>query len=368
MMKKPVGILIGMLLAITLLCVVVLPQSSVLASKGADDGFEIRNGILASYKGSERSITIPSNVTEIGPEAFCNSKIEAVTIPGSVKRIGSRAFYGSKGLYRVIIQEGVQEIGMSAFSFCTDLDRAVIPASVRKIEAGAFSYCSVLSTLEISPENRSYFFNDGVLYNHDSTQLVQYLAGRKAGTYQMPFSIKKVEPYAFWGASFLTNVDIANNVKVIGPYTFANCVGLKSIYLPESVREIKENAFYGCTNLSYVGTELSSVKTDDNAFKDCAKDLKTEGGVSRHSYSTAQASEPKENDTETSSVAKGASSSGSVTVINEISKSSVPGTEEIPEINMKGPSGLLGATKIVNGNALVILSENKAENASEQER
>lgn len=367
-MKRIAGLTIGVLAAVTLLCMVWIPKISVSAS-GSSDGFEIRNGILASYSGTEKNIAIPSNVTEIGPEAFYNSKIETVTIPGTVKKIGSRAFYGCKGLYRVIIQNGVQEIGMSAFSFCTDLGRAVIPGSVNKIGAGAFSCCSSLSSLELSPDNRSFFLNDGVLYNQDSTTLVQYLAGRKATYYTMPFSVKKVEPYAFWGAALLTETDISNNVKEIGPYTFANCTGLRNIYLPESVTEIKENAFLGCSNLSYVGMELSSVKTDENAFKDCAKNLKTESGVSRQSFTRAKtgiSQEPVRNGGQSGT--KGTSSSGDVAVVNTISKNSVPGTETIPEINMAAPDGLLGASKIVGGNALVIISGNNVKQDTPREK
>lgn len=364
-MKKIVGLTISILAAVTLLCIAWIPQTDVAAS-GNSDGFEIKNGILASYSGSEKSIVIPANVTEIGPEAFYSSKVEAVSIPGTVKKIGSRAFYGSKGLYRVIMQDGVQEIGMSAFSFCTDLERVVIPGSVKKIDAGAFSCCSALGSIELSPENRNFFLNDGVLYNQDSTTLVQYLAGRKATYYTMPFSVKKVEPYAFWGAELLTEIDISNNVKTIGPYTFANCTGLRSIYLPESVTEIKEKAFLGCSNLSYVGTELSSVKIADDAFKDCAKDLETESSVSRQSFKQTKTGAAREPEVSKGQVTKGTSASGDVEVINMIPKTSVPGTETIPEINMTSPNGLMGASKIVGGNALVILSENSVKPGNSQ--
>lgn len=348
-MKRIAGLLIGILMAVTFLCIVLLPQKGVEAKEGETDtnGFTIKGGILAAYEGEERNITIPPNVTEIGPEAFKNSRLETVTIPGTVRKIDSRSFYGSENLYRVILQDGVKEIGSSAFSCCWKLDKVIIPASVDTIAPGAFSYCNALSELELSSDNVNFFYNDGVLYNRDSTELIQYLAGRKSSYYSMPFSVKKVDRYAFWGAELLRDVTISNNVKTIEPYTFANCTGLASIYLPESVTKIEANAFKGCSNLTYVGTE-SAVKTEEDAFKDCAKSLKVENGVEKQQ----QPNLPNP------------PSRTQIKVINTISGSSIPGTGTIPEINRTEPEGLMGASRIVGGNALVILSENQASRKS----
>lgn len=344
--KKLIGLLTGTLAAVTLLCFALIPQDGVQASS-ASGGFEISGGILKSYTGEDRNVVIPSGVSEIGPEAFRGSAIETVTIPGNVRRVGSRAFYDCGNLYRIILQDGVKEIGSSAFASCAKLDKAILPASLQKIEPGAFSYCSSLADLEMASDNTYFFYNDGVLYNHDSTELIQYLAGRKASSFSIPFSVKKVDRYAFWGAQLLTKINLSNNISRIEPYTFANCTGLRSIYLPESVSEIADNAFLGCTNLVYVGTESNSVKTGEDAFKDCNKKLEVNNGVSSQAAADAAG---RDSDADVQKAVKKAG--------RTIPTSTVPGTETIPEIDMSDPN-LIGASRIVGGSAMIILSENK---------
>ena len=62
--------------------------------------FEIKDGILYSYKGDEETVEIPEGVTEIGEGAF----------------------RGSHLLKEVIISEGVKIIGESAFEYCSQLE------------------------------------------------------------------------------------------------------------------------------------------------------------------------------------------------------------------------------------------------------
>lgn len=49
------------------------------------EDFEIQDGILTAYFGSDNNITIPDSVTEIGESAFGDSDIESVVIPNGVK-------------------------------------------------------------------------------------------------------------------------------------------------------------------------------------------------------------------------------------------------------------------------------------------
>lgn len=75
-------------------------------SLAAQTGFVIRNGVLEDYKGHDRDIVIPDNVSKIESWAFyeCVS-IESVTIPSSVTSIGDYAFMGCTNLKRVIFPE-----------------------------------------------------------------------------------------------------------------------------------------------------------------------------------------------------------------------------------------------------------------------
>ena len=277
-MKKWIKAALIGVAVLSILILAFIPGAVAKAKSAAD--FEMNGSVLRSYKGKGDTCVIPSDVTEIGPEAFRECVLTSVTVPSNVKKIDKMAFYGSKKLERVIIEDGVAYIGVSAFASCPRLSSVVIPASVTDICSGVFSGCTSLSSLEISGGNKNYFYNDGVLYNNSSSELVQYLPGRRSTTYEIPFTVKRIDRYAFWGASLLTDVRLSNNVKEIPDHAFSNCIGLTHVYLPESVKRIGAYGFSDCVNLSYVAMESSNVKIAETAFYGCGKNLKTDNGVS----------------------------------------------------------------------------------------
>ena len=73
--------------------------------------------LLCPAKSSVTSYVVPTDVTEIGPEAFraCES-VKSVTLHSGVKSIGSYAFYACKNLESLDIPSGVTEIGTLALS------------------------------------------------------------------------------------------------------------------------------------------------------------------------------------------------------------------------------------------------------------
>lgn len=254
-----------------------VPSSKANAWQSGD--FEIEGNVLKSYNGNDEVIVIPSEITEIGPEAFKESSLTQITIPPSVHKIDLQAFYGSKKLSRVYISDGVEVIGMSAFGNCPKLNSVSLPASVSVIEDGAFCGCPQLSGIDIAKENKNFFINDGVLYNYDSTKLIQYLAGRQSSEFEIPFTVRKIASYAFWGAKNLKAVRISNNVREIPNHAFSNCTGIHYVYLPESIRRIGGYGFSDCTNLYYVAIESTACNIADTAFVGCGSALMTQKGV-----------------------------------------------------------------------------------------
>ncbi len=253
------------MMGVMALNLVFMRPSAVLAEGSMDIN---GNGVLVRYniKDGAKTVSIPTTVKAIGDRAFMGDKtLEQVMIPGNVKVIGSKAFYGCDKLSVLYLQEGTEEIKDSAFAMCTGLSRAQLPSSLRTLGNGVFAGDSCLNNIGIGG-NRNFFLNDNVIYNRDSTKIIEMIPGRQADTYVMPFSVKSIAPYAFWGAENLKKVRVSNNVKSITPFAFTNASGLEFIYLPNSVNSIEEYAFRDCKNLKYVATETNIGYIADSAF------------------------------------------------------------------------------------------------------
>ena len=95
-------------------------------------------------------ITIPSNVTYIGKEAFskCNN-ITAFTVKSEkVKKLGNKICAESKQLKIVTLSSSVQTIGESAFYKCTNLQNVMGTNGLVNIEAQGFA-CTGLSGISL---------------------------------------------------------------------------------------------------------------------------------------------------------------------------------------------------------------------------
>ena len=82
--------------------------------------YVIENGVLTSYNGKLKVVSIPANVREIAPFAFTNKsyqKIEKIVIPDTVERIHSFAIYGLPNLKEVKLGK-VKKIDKFAFENC----------------------------------------------------------------------------------------------------------------------------------------------------------------------------------------------------------------------------------------------------------
>ena len=95
-------------------------------------GFDIFEGVLTKYDGSEECIIIPSVVKKIIYAFQCNQTIKKIIIPDSVTEIGDLSFIECYGLKEVIIPDSVNKIGSCAFDDCINLEKIYIPDSVKK--------------------------------------------------------------------------------------------------------------------------------------------------------------------------------------------------------------------------------------------
>ncbi|MFR2563793.1 MAG: leucine-rich repeat domain-containing protein, partial [Anaerovoracaceae bacterium] len=179
---------------------------------GVNGGFVITDGVLTSYTGTDKEITIPDTVTEIGENAFKNSECTSVTIPSSVKKIGksaffnasvakidipssvesldSMAFYAAK-LKEVTFHEGLKTIGYGAFSEVYFPAGTVIeiPESVTEIGGDAFdslglgsaggSSIKILNKDTVLGSGFAAYYNTVKIYGHKGSTAETYVTSQK---------------------------------------------------------------------------------------------------------------------------------------------------------------------------------------------
>lgn len=196
--------------------------------------FEIVDGVLEFYSGTEAEVVIPDGVTEIGDFAFeyCRT-MESVKIPDSVTKIGVRAFRN-----------------------CTRLSTVEIPSSVTCVEDEAFYNSKWL--IEQRKKTPLVIINNVVVDGYDCE-----------GDVEIPEGITMISGYAFWNSK-LKSVKIPNGVTEIGTEVFASCKNLESVELPNSVVSIGNSAFDCCISLRSIKIPESVTTIDYSAFSGCS--------------------------------------------------------------------------------------------------
>ncbi|MBD5349734.1 MAG: leucine-rich repeat domain-containing protein [Bacteroides sp.] len=213
------------------------------------------------------NVTLPNSVTEIGEYAFYNCyELKSINIPNSVTTIRQRTFYGCN-LTEITIPSSVTSIGIEAFHGC-NLTEITIPNSVTKIGNAVFSGCSKLTSIEVESGNKDYSSSNGVLFNKDQTELIQYPAG-KEGDYEIPESVTRIYAAAFSRCNGLTSVTIPNSITYISTEAFYYCGNLKSVNIANSVTSIGYCSFYGCSGLTSVNIPNSVTSIGGYSFKLC---------------------------------------------------------------------------------------------------
>ena len=190
------------------------------------------------------SITIPSSVASIEDSvfAYCES-LKNVTLPNSIKSIGLGAFEECTSLTKISIPSSVVEIEYSAFRECSKLLNITIPNSVKSIGKFAFTDCSALTSINVNSGNPIYSSQDGVLFNKNKTELIQYPIGNTRKSYSMPNGVKSILNSSFKNCKNITSVTIPNSVTLIDDSAFDGCINMKSVTIPSSVTIVRTKAF-----------------------------------------------------------------------------------------------------------------------------
>ncbi len=195
--------------------------SVIVGAEEPNKDFVIENGILKSYKGTEKVIVIPESVTEIDESVFRGTDIEKVIFNRALKKIGAFAFWSCKSLKEIVFPEDNElvTIGSNAFQATESLKLANLEALSVWQATAAESYQFhgtglekvVLPASMVKLESQFIFASCGSLI-----ELV------------LPEGLEEIAAHAFRNGGALEELNIPSSVKVIGSLSFFRS-GIKRI-------------------------------------------------------------------------------------------------------------------------------------------
>ena len=208
-------------------------------------------GPYAFYRNKLKKLEMPDTVTIVGYRAFGENEIETLKLSQNLTRIEEFAFSGNK-IKSIVIPEGVTFIGDRAF-MNNQATKIEIPSTVTTMEEGAF----------IQNNMEEIIYGRTPTGEGDKTVINSY-AGRNAGNIVIPSSVRKIEHYAFISAG-ITNLEIEEGVEEIGMGAFSNAEeNIESLIIPSSVKKVRMSSFWfkkiknlefkGETNINAYGT------------------------------------------------------------------------------------------------------------------
>lgn len=158
---------------------------------------------------------------------FVPYSLNTVIINGSITTIAKDAFKGCEGIVEIVLPESIASIGANAFDGCTSLDSVFYP--------NLDKWCGIdfANYLANPLSNANYLYIDGTLVEELVIEV-------------------NVKPYAFYGATGITSIVIAEGVTSIGNDAFYGCSALESVSLPTTLASVGARAFYGCDNVETV--------------------------------------------------------------------------------------------------------------------
>ncbi|MCI5731776.1 MAG: leucine-rich repeat domain-containing protein [Eubacterium sp.] len=111
------------------------------------------------------------------PKEF--SSIETVILPDSVQNIEDGAFTGLYSLKKINCPKELVRIGNGAFNLCSGLQEFAINSKVTEIGDGAFAECTRLEKLPVSPNNKKYYEQGGLIIDKEKKQAIMAISGKK---------------------------------------------------------------------------------------------------------------------------------------------------------------------------------------------
>ncbi|MDR2295747.1 MAG: leucine-rich repeat protein [Clostridiales Family XIII bacterium] len=156
----------------------------------------------------------------------------------------------------VVILEGVTNIKSQAFVGVESVSSLSLPAS--------FAYMKYLSPdkslhdlkrISVSPENRHFTAQDGVLFSKDMRTLYRYPGGKDGDAYSVPDSVSLIRRCAFFDAFALRELHLPDGLAGIEDAAFSGlCIA--SLEIPDSVIMIGGTSLPNPTTVLFAGPKI----------------------------------------------------------------------------------------------------------------
>lgn len=228
---------------------------------------------LLGYKGSDTSLTIPSQVdgrtvTAVAGNALSNDwTIEELVLPDSITSIGIDSLRCHK-LRKLVLGSGLERIEMGALARCDNLttlelpkglkaigrgalrelgvETIALPSTLEELGTGALTGCKNLTSYEVGNGCTAATATDGVLFSADGSVLIAFPAGR-TGSYAAPTGTKVIG-YGAFVSTKLESVTLPEGLTAIDNCafydgSFTSETQLASIELPSSLQSVGSFAF-----------------------------------------------------------------------------------------------------------------------------
>lgn len=176
-----------------------------------------------------------------------NNKKSTYTVPSNVKEIGKDAFKGNKNLKTIKMSDSVTSVGACAFAETTKLRNVKLSNKITFWGDKAFNKSNIYNVKSNWKDNILYCDN-AVVSCKNKTKIANIKKGSK-------YILSNVFSY-----SPISKLTIPSGVTYIGKSAFAYCTNLKKVDIPNSVTQMNKFAFYYCSSLSKV--KLSDNLTD----------------------------------------------------------------------------------------------------------
>lgn len=131
--------------------------------------FETDKNTLIKYRGKEKYVTLPDNISAVGDYAFALSDIKEVYMP-NVKSIGKGAFFGCENLEKAEMQK-VRNIDSYAFENCYRLTDIYIGKALHKAHSTSFAKCLNVVFHGAGGYGEQYANQQDIAYENDGASL-----------------------------------------------------------------------------------------------------------------------------------------------------------------------------------------------------